>query len=290
MRSMTGMGVGNARAGKVAVRVEIRAVNHRFLDVVCRLPPSLADQEFRLRKRLAEVLDRGRVTVSVEVDHAQPDVEVEVNEAFVEAYLKTSRRIARRHGLAQDVSLQQILSLPEAVSVRERQVAARALESLVDEALDQAMTRFQTMREREGRALGRGMARRLKRIQKETRRLRDLADVVPRELKRKLEDRLARLGAADAVEPNRLAQEVALLADRASIAEEVERLGSHLQQFAETLEADEPIAKRLGFLLQEMHREANTAGSKSTHLEITDAVLRIKEELENLREQIQNLE
>jgi uncharacterized protein (TIGR00255 family) len=113
---------------------------------------------------------------------------------------------------------------------------------------------------------------------------------VPAELRRKLEQRLERMGAGDAVDPQRLAAEVALLADRSTVSEEIERMESHLTQFRETLGGGGAGAKRLGFLLQEMHREVNTTGSKSTDLQITDAVVRMKEELENLREQIQNLE
>lgn len=290
MRSMTGIGVGSAREGHMTLRVEIRSVNHRFLDFVFRIPPALADMEIRLRKRLGEVLDRGRVTVTVDLDQGQPDVEIAINESFVAAYIDARRKLASRHGLHESISLSDVLALPEAMTVREKRAASKELTALADKATEQALEKFQTMRQKEGRALAKELRRRLKIIGRETSTLRALAEKVPGDHYRRLEERLAKIGAADAVDPARLAAEVALLADKSSIAEEIERLDSHIQQFDEALAAQGPVAKRMGFLLQEMHREVNTTGSKSSSLDITKAVLRLKEELENMREQIQNLE
>lgn len=290
MRSMTGIGSGMARRDGVALRVEIRSVNHRFLDVVVRAPSAFAEAEAGLRQTIADAIDRGRVTVNVELERRTPEVELRVNESFVADYVKRARALAKRHRLPEDIALTQILAHPEAMSVREKQLPQKLLHQLLEEATDQALNRFQSMRDKEGRALAKELQRRLKTVDKFNKQVRKNAAAVPKELRTRLEERLRKLGAADAVDPQRLAAEVALLADKATVAEEVERLDSHLVQFEESVRSGEPVAKRLGFLLQEMHREVNTMGSKSTHLAITDAVLRMKEEIENLREQIQNLE
>jgi len=290
MRSMTGIGSGVARQDGVALRVEIRSVNHRFLDVVVRAPSALAEAEASLRQRMAEAIDRGRVTINVELERRVPEVDLQVNEAFVAEFVKRARALAKRHRIPEQISLTQILALPEAMSVREKQLPPKTLAALLDAATDQALKRFQTMREKEGRALARELLKRLKVVARHNKQVKANAAAVPQDLRTRLEERLRKLGAADAVDPQRLAAEVALLADKATVAEEVERLDSHLGQFEESVKSGEPVAKRLGFLLQEMHREVNTMGSKSTHLAITDAVLRMKEEIENLREQIQNLE
>jgi uncharacterized protein (TIGR00255 family) len=146
------------------------------------------------------------------------------------------------------------------------------------------------MREKEGGKLARDLGRRLTRVEKELAIVRRRSQGMGRELRERLEHRLRLAEAKDAVDPQRLAAEVALLVDRATISEEVERLESHLGQFRESLASEDPVAKRLGFLLQEMHREVNTTGSKAVQIEVTHAVVRMKEELESMREQIQNLE
>lgn len=290
MRSMTGLGVGSARGGGCVLRTEIRSVNHRFLDLSLRLPQQLSDAEPAIRELLSEAIDRGRVTLSVELERGRDAVELHVNEAFVESYVKSARRLAKRHGLSKEIDVDRVLALPEAISIRERDLPAKLLHELLDKSVRQALKRFQSMREKEGKALRLELSRRVATLEKETRSIKKHAGEVPKEIRRRMEDRIRSLGAQDAVDPSRLAAEVAILVDRASITEEIERLGSHTVQFRESLDAKEPVAKRLGFLLQEMHREVNTTGSKSNHLGITRSVLRMKEELESLREQIQNLE
>ena len=290
MRSMTGLGVGSARSGGCVLRAEIRSVNHRFLDLSLRLPAHLSDEEPRIREMLAASIDRGRVTINVEMERSRDSIELRVNEAFVESYVKNARRLAKRHGLGSEIQVDRILSMPEASSVREKDLPRDLLKELLDRCVEQAFSRFQKMREKEGKSLSRELAKRIASLERETKSIEKNAGQVPREIRRRMEDRIEKLGAEHAVDPSRLAAEVAMLVDRASITEEIERLASHTKQFKDSLRAKEPVAKRLGFLLQEMHREVNTTGSKSNNLGITQSVLRMKEELESLREQIQNLE
>lgn len=290
MRSMTGIGIGQAHQGQTSVRVEIRSVNNRFLDLSFRLPSALADFESGLREKVQAAVTRARVTVNVELERGQDEVDVRFNEPFIKAFLESAREIASRHGIDADLDLADLLGLESTFTIRETEFPHEVAEQLLNQAFDRALQGYTAMREAEGAKLRDDLLRRLASIEDNLQVVRGRADEVPAELRRKLEQRLERSGANDAVDPQRLAAEVALLADRATVSEEIERMESHVAQFRETATAGEAGAKRLGFLLQEMHREVNTTGSKSTDLPITGAVVRMKEELENLREQIQNLE
>ena len=290
MRSMTGMGIGRAHRDTTSVRVEIRSVNNRFLDLSFRMPSVLTEFEAKLRERVQSEVERGRVTLTVELDRGQPELDVRFNEPFLIAFLHSAREIAEKQGIEEDISMSDLVGLEDAFTVREAELPPEIAESLLDEAFTQAMAGFATMREAEGAKLRDDLLRRVDSIESSLEVVRQRAELVPAELRRKLEQRLERSGAGDAVDPQRLAAEVALLVDKATISEEIERMESHLAQFRGTVTDGGAGAKRLGFLLQEMHREVNTTGSKSTDLEITDAVMRMKEDIENLREQIQNLE
>jgi uncharacterized protein (TIGR00255 family) len=286
------MGSALIRREGVQVHVDIRSVNHRFLDIVFRLPAELADREALLREKIAAAIERGRISVGVDIEGngAQRGVELSVDEAYVAAYVETARRLAQKHKLKGEIELDRVLALPDVTKLRKRELPAKLLHQLLEEAFAKALGQFQAMRDKEGATLAKALHKRLKTIELERKKAVQLAAEVPREIQRRLKERLAKLGASEAVDASRLAAEVALLADRASISEELERLASHIEQFDACLRTPGPTAKRMGFLLQEMHREVNTTGSKSTHLPITASVLRMKEELESLREQIANLE
>jgi uncharacterized protein (TIGR00255 family) len=290
MRSMTGMGIGRAHRDTTSVRVEIRSVNNRFLDLSFRLPSALTEFEAKLRERVQSGVERGRVTLTIELDRGQPELDVRFNEPFLRAFLQSAREIAKKQGVDEDISMSDLVGLEDAFVVRQAELPPEIAESLLDEAFTQAMAGFAAMREAEGAKLRDDLLRRIDSIESRLEVVRQRAELVPAELRRKLEQRLERSGAGDAVDPQRLAAEVALLVDKATISEEIERMESHLAQFRDTATEGGAGAKRLGFLLQEMHREVNTTGSKSTDLGITDAVMRMKEDIENLREQIQNLE
>ncbi len=290
MRSMTGMGAATVKGDGAVVKVEIRSVNHRFFDLSVRAPSRLGVYESLIRERVAARLHRGRVTLSVELDLQRRHGEVIVDEEYVASFLRAARRLARRHGLPGEIEIAQVVSLPEVFTVRERSLPERTMRKLLLQAVDEALDRLDAMRAKEGRALVRELRRRCKAVSAHRKVLIHRTRNLPARLRRRLQQRLAEVGAQDVVDPQRLAQEVVLLAEKATVSEEIERLGSHLTQFEETLDADGPGAKRLGFLLQEMHREVNTIGSKSSELPITDRVVRMKEEIENMREQIQNLE
>jgi len=287
---MTGIGSGRAKVEDLSLNLELRSVNHRFLDFAVRLPTPLSDLEPRLRQRIEKVVDRGRITVSAELQARHSQLTVDFDKEYLQDFVKSARSLARELKVEDDLSLSSLLAVEGVFQRREREIPRKLREQLLDQALDQALERFQSMREKEGRKLARDLTARLGRIERELKVVRKHSTSMGAELRQRLEQRLKAARAKDAVDPQRMAQEVALLADRATISEEVERLESHIGQFRESLEQDLPVAKRLGFLLQEMHREVNTTGSKAVQLPVTNAVVRMKEELESMREQIQNLE
>jgi uncharacterized protein (TIGR00255 family) len=298
LRSMTGFGVAEAEQHGYKVSVELRSVNHRFLDVALRLPRALLVFEDTIKGRVRERIDRGRVTLSFEFESRNQLEDVTVNGALVAAYIGAGRQLAVQLGLKDGFAdpevagpiLAAVLCQPDVLVRTFRAPDEEKLREMLLRCIDSAIDQANEMKEREGRTLGEDLARRLRALTASLEKVKQVAPGVPEESKAALRARLARLLEGGEVDAQRLAQEVAMLADRSDITEECVRLGSHLQQFHGCMDSPEQGARRMGFLLQEMHREVNTIGSKTGNLGIVNEVLRMKEEIEKLREQVQNLE
>jgi uncharacterized protein (TIGR00255 family) len=299
LRSMTGFGVAEVAGPGYKLTAELRSVNHRFLDIALRLPRALQIFEDEIKSRLRDRIDRGRLSLAFTFE-AQPGLEdIQLNEPLVNAYARAGMEVAARLGLeagfARDPAaagplIAAILAQPEVLNRAVKNLDEETLRSSIFECIDSVVAQANEMKEREGRTLGEDLGRRIALIAASLEHVRELAPRVPQEAKVALEARLRKLLDGGDVDPQRLAQETALVADRSDITEECVRLASHLSQFRDTMRSKEQGARRLGFLLQEMHREVNTIGSKTAQLEITHEVLRMKEEIEKLREQVQNLE
>ena len=293
MLSMTGFGSGEAAAGPATVTVELRSVNHRFLDVSLKLPSSLQFLEIELRNRLKETVARGRVTctASLQIDPAatRPRLEPERVDAALALLQDAADRLEMHTGRSQQVRFEHLLSVPELFIPAQAELPRDVLAAAFLAALDQALAQLHEMKRQEGEKLVAEMRDHLAAIARELDVVKTLAPRAAEEGLRKLRERLAELLAGE-IDPQRLAQEAAFLADRANITEECERLGIHLQHCREALDGGGQVAKRLNFLLQEMLREVNTMGSKASVMEITQRVITMKDEVESLREQVQNLE
>ena len=220
MRSMTGMGAATVKGDGAVVKVEIRSVNHRFFDLSVRAPSRLGVYESLIRERVAARLHRGRVTLSVELDLQRRHGEVIVDEEYVASFLRAARRLARRHGLPGEIEIAQVVSLPEVFTVRERSLPERTMRKLLLQAVDEALDRLDAMRAKEGRALVRELRRRCKAVSAHRKVLIHRTRNLPARLRRRLQQRLAEVGAQDVVDPQRLAQEVVLLAEKATVSEE----------------------------------------------------------------------
>ncbi|HKM90627.1 MAG TPA: YicC/YloC family endoribonuclease [Candidatus Acidoferrales bacterium] len=293
---MTGYAQARAEENGVALRVSIRSVNHRFLDLHVRLPEGWEPLEPRLRQRVRQRVRRGHVDVTLRIEPSGPAA-VQVNHPLAAAYARAAQELSREFSMPPAIDFVALFRLPGVVAgagvPSEEEVESAA--SLAERCLDDALARLDEMRSTEGASLAAEMRGRLAKISSHAMKIEALAATLRPEYARRLGVRLAELLANTAMDPARLAQEAALLAERSDISEEVTRLRSHLRQFDALLESDPEAGKKLDFLLQEMQRESNTMLSKTPGVEsqglaITDLALEVKAEVERLREQMQNVE
>lgn len=288
---MTGFGRGEASGDAGRVTVEIKAVNHRFCEVVFRMPRQFSALEDRGRKLIQSKVARGRFEVYVAWEPSAEARAVKVDKDLALAYYNALRQLAEEIGSNQELSLDTLAKLPEVLSVEEGELTDDEIWALLEPALTQAMAGLITMREREGAILAADVAERLDRIEAFRSAALQRAPQVVEEYRQRLTRRLEELlPPTNPVDPQRLAQEVALFADRADVTEELQRLASHIGQFRQALQSDEAVGRKLDFLVQELGREINTIGSKANDAELTAAVVAAKSELEKIREQVQNLE
>ncbi|HMK71799.1 MAG TPA: YicC/YloC family endoribonuclease [Myxococcaceae bacterium] len=288
---MTGFGVGRGRAGDEELTAELKAVNHKYLEVKVRLPRELQTLEPELQRQVRGACTRGAVELSLRrttptSTGSVPTVDAELARAWRSALAE----VARATGLPDQVTAAEVAAQTGVVRMEEPTVDAAAAARAADLAVAEALAGLQAMREREGAALERDLRARLLRVEQLVRALAALAPRAVEEYRDRLAARLADLTGGTGVEPARLAQELALFAERTDIAEELTRLDSHLGQFRTLLVSAEPAGRRLDFLLQEMNREVNTAGSKIQSGEASVRVVELKAELERIREQVQNVE
>jgi len=286
---MTGYGGAKLQVDGLELQVEIKSVNNRFFDFQPRLPRDLQFLEGEVLEKIKAGLGRGRVTVSFNIERAAALQLPELNEEMLALYLEARRRIAAESGLEAG-SATELLSLPDLFRAPTEEVDSELLREKSLSCLDEAIADILAMKEREGQSLAAELSSRLDLLESALSRIEEAAPRMREDLKARLRERLAELMEHVPLDEQRLAMEAAVLADKADVTEEIVRLSSHIQQFREALATGGEVSKKLGFLLQEMLREANTIGSKSQDLAITRDVLLIKEETEKLREQILNLE
>jgi uncharacterized protein (TIGR00255 family) len=290
IRSMTGFGRSDAAAEDSGYLVELRSTNHRFAEVVCRLPRELVGLEARVKQAVKERLQRGRVEVFVGRTGAAQQGNLVIDTAGLRGALAALRVAQGVLQVAGEVGLDQLLTFRELFSFQSPPVDEQAAWDEMAAALHAALERWDTSRRREGEALAVDVRQRLATLSELLQGVEVDSAGVAVEIAQRLRGRLAELLAGSGVDPARFEQEVGLLATRADITEEIVRLRSHLQQFAAALDEGDAPGRRLDFLLQEMVREVNTIGSKTTQVAVTNRVVRLKEIVEQIREQVQNIE
>ncbi len=291
---MTGFGRGAAAGEGFSVSVDLKTVNNRFLDVHLRLGGDMASLEALVRRRIGEQLARGRVDVSIALDRTD-EVAYEINRPLVAGYIAAMRELQQEFALTGDPDVNVLARLPGAMQPVRDGSLSEAMIAAVGRALDEALVELNRMREQEGAALAAEMHARLNTIEAQIPIIEAVAAGMVDTYRARLQRRISELLARDGLEiveldQGRLAQEVAYLADRSDITEELARLRSHVQQFRAGIDSTGETGKRLDFLLQELNREANTTLSKSTDPAIKEAALIMKAEVEKLREQVQNVE
>jgi len=297
--SMTGYAMVRGEFQGWMIRVSVKSVNHRFLDVKLRIPDSLEPYEHRLRQTVRGRIHRGHVDLHVSIDPGEA-APVHVNRELLKAYVNAAKELRKETGAKAELDPVSLLRLPGVITglasaLPETEDEQEKLGQTLEKYLQEALGKMDEMRRAEGRHLAEELRARAALIGKETEQVRRLVETLRPAFSRRLEARLKDLLNGTNVEPSRLAQEAALLAERSDISEELDRLRSHLQQFSKLLDGAGELGKKLDFLLQEMHREANTMLSKTPGVEsealaITGLALEIKAEIEKLREQVQNIE
>lgn len=290
MRSMTGCGAGRALRDGWEVTAELKTVNHRFLDLSMRLPRNISFLEPVIRETTGKGLKRGHVDVFVTVRNTESSaVSISVDGELARQYWEAGKAMFEAIGTENDLTVSRLLAMEGVTTLTEKEMDQELVSALCAEAVEQAVEQVTAMREKEGTHLKEDLRFHLDQAADLREKILGRAPNVVSEYREKLENRLKSL-ISDGVDPQRLAQEVAIMADRCAIDEELARLESHLRQMGAYLEAEGEIGKKMDFLIQEMNREANTIGSKAQDAEIARWVVDLKSEIEKLREQIQNVE
>lgn len=291
-QSMTGYGRGECSENNREFIVEIKTVNHRYCDMFVKLPRNIIGLEDNVRKTISANIARGKVDLFITYnDRSQGSKKLEVDYALADSYRALLKDLSERYSVKDNTNPDMILRFPDVLLVEKADGDLDEIWNVLRKALIQALENLTSMRKKEGENLKTDLIGRKDKILDLLLSIEKRAPIVVLEYKEKLENRLTELlDKNDMIDGQRLAQEVAIYADKCAIDEEIVRLKSHMAQLNDILKMDESIGRKLDFLVQEMNREANTIGSKSNDIEITQNMLEIKSEIEKIREQVQNIE
>ena len=290
IKSMTGFGRGKYENEGRTYTVEIKSVNHKYSDINVRLPRFLNSVEDKIRKRVAEVISRGKIDIFVSFEnYSSQGTTIRINKELAKEYIKELKSLAEEADLRFDLNVIDVSKFPEILKLEDED-NDELIGQEVMIALDDALEKFVSMREIEGKKLVEDIERRIYIIQEKVNEVTNFSSTLVEEYMARLQTRVNELLAPGVVDETRLMQEIVIFSDKSSIEEELTRLKSHISQFLELIKQSSPIGKKIDFLIQEINREVNTIGSKANSLDITNKVIEIKTEVENIREQIQNIE
>lgn len=290
MFSMTGYGRGEAEINGRSLVVELKSVNHRFLDLSVKLPRSLVFAEDLLKKTVAARIARGHVDVFTTYSAPKDQANLALNEAVAESYLTMSKALNARFGVEDDYTTSSLLRVPGVVDEKAVSVPEEEIALLVKTATERALDALVKMRETEGRIITQDILSKLSEIERLTGLIEARAPFVTEEYKTRLKQTMENVLSGADYDETRLLTEVALFADKCAIDEELARLHAHIEHYRKILESEPSAGRKLDFLTQELNREANTIGSKANDAKIAECVVLLKCEIEKVREQIQNLE
>ena len=291
IRSMTGFGRGDAVSTLGKVSVEMKSVNHRYLDMNIKMPRKFNALEGDIRNYIKKYIQRGKVDIYINYeDYSEQNVSIKYNRAVAKEYLSYFEQMSEEFHLENDIRLSKLVSMPEVFNMQQAEEDEESLWNLLKEALDTAVERFLAVRDKEGQQLKEDLLGKLSYMT-------ELVDCVEERYPQILADYWARLTAkmqdilsSSNIDESRIAAEVVIYADKCCVDEETVRLKSHIKQVSEALDSEGSVGRKLDFLVQEMNREANTMLSKSTDGSLTDVAINLKTEIEKVREQIQNIE
>ena len=290
IRSMTGYGKANLEKNSRKYQVEIRSVNHRYLDISIKMPRALSYLEETVKGEISKNIKRGKLDVFISFENnSMEGRKISINKELAKEYIRNLKELAIEEDLVSEIKVNDIARYPEVLSIQDNQDDDTIKEEII-ETVETAVKNLLDMKKIEGEKIAKDLNNRLEFIKGKINELSELSTGLISEYVVKLEERIKQLLKEQEIDKSRLAEEVVIYADKCSIEEEITRLNSHISQFKSLLNLDGAIGKKLDFIVQEMNRETNTIGAKSGSLEITNDVIDLKTEIENIREQIQNIE
>ena len=290
MKSMTGFGRARLERENRTYNIEIKSVNHRYNDITVKMPKGISYLEEKVKKEISSKISRGKVDVYITFDNNSSEGKnIKINKEIASIYIKELKTLAQENDIKEDISVTEIFKFPDVLSI-ENVEDEELIWSELYTCLDNAITSLMEMRKREGNKIKEDLEKRIEKISEKVNEISTYSTRLVEEYVVKLETGIKEILNTDVVDKDRLAQEIVIYADKCSVEEEITRLKSHMIQFKELINMDTPIGKKIDFLIQEMNRETNTIGSKSGNLLITNLVIDIKTELEDIREQVQNIE
>lgn len=290
IKSMTGYGKANLSKNLREYQVEMKSVNHRYLDISIKLPRTLSYLEDEIKKVISATIKRGKVDVFVTFENNSTEGKnIKINTEIAKLYIDELKKLAEQENILANIEVTEISKYPDVLSIQSTQDDETIKQEML-EVTKMAVDNLIAMREVEGKRMAEDMLHRIDSISEKITQISLLSTGLIEEYVVKLEGRIKEILKNQEIDPTRLAQEVVIYADKCSIQEEVTRLKSHMEQFRTLIHFEEAIGKKLDFIIQEMNRETNTIGSKANNLSITNGVIDIKTEIENIREQVQNIE
>ena len=290
IKSMTGFGKSSLNINERNYQVEIKSVNHRYLDISVKMPKQLSYLEEIIRSEIGAKIKRGKIDVTITFENnSKEGRNIKINTEIAKMYIDGLKKLAKEENILSNIEVTEISKFPDVLTIQNVEDEESIKKEML-EALDSAISKMILMRQTEGEKICEDLQIRIKKVAEEIKKISSISTGLIEEYVVKLEARIKELTNQEEIDKSRLAQEVVIYADKSSIEEELTRLKSHIMQFENLLNSKEPVGKKLDFIIQEMNRETNTIGSKSYSLEITNGVIEIKTELENIREQIQNIE
>ena len=291
IKSMTGYGSAKGVSGKLGITVEVRSVNNRFLDCNIKLPRVYTCLEDAIKARVQKSISRGKVDLYITIDASQADdVVIQVNEPVADAYMAALRSLSQKYGVPNDATALGLARMQDVLTVTKAEADVDKLGADIDAILTEALADFNAMRAREGEKLYADISARACEIERLVGLAEERSPQTVEEYRQRLEARLREILESNTVDESRIVTEAAIFADKTAVAEETVRLRSHLSQLREMIKSDEPVGRKLDFLVQEFNREANTIGSKGNDVQMARIVVDLKSEIEKIREQIQNVE
>ena len=290
IKSMTGYGKSSLSINLREYQVEIKTVNHKYIDTNIRLPRSISYLEDDIRKLITSKLKRGKVDVLITFENFnKDDNEIKINKDLAKMYIDSFKDLAQEENLSTNIDVTEITKLPDVVIVKSN-IDEEQIKTELLQVVENAINNLIEMRQSEGIRISDGILDKISQIEEKNEEIFGLSTGLIREYVVKLETRIKEILKTEELDKSRLMQEIVIYADKCSVEEEVTRLRSHISQLREIIKSKEPTGKKMDFLIQEMNRETNTIGSKANNLEITNRVIDIKTILEDIREQVQNIE